>query len=494
MQHASALFRGDHSRAATNAKCRIKAKGRMSDQVRRFHDIPQAPGCRPCSRLACVRGNRGPCPAGRRRRQRRADHGARYRAAQQAHSIVDPQGAVAPGGHRRAHQREAQGARGQDDGASTSLPARSTAPTPPWRAACAYTPEQLTQGLAKAASTSRPSKRRIKADIAWPQLVRGRYQSMPADRRRRTCSPPWKTKSDDAVGYDYTLRPILFSCRPARRKPSSRGASARRRPCAAAFRAARKASSSRAPSRTSPCATRSFAARPTFPPSCARVLDGIEVGRLTAPEVTKFGIEMFAICAKKESSADNTPGKRKARESVIRRAFRATIQAVPAGITAQRDDRIQVKERRAMPRPLALTLGEPAGIGPDITFAAWRRRAELDLPPFYLLADPQFRRAARRADRARRADCRGRAGGRRRGVRDARCRSSTSACRSPRSRAIPIDRAHRRRSRRSVARWPTSAPGGERDRHQSGRQERALSLGLRRARPHRVSRQAGRGT
>ena len=43
-----------------------------------------------------------------------------------------------------------------------------------------------------------------------------------------------------------------------------------------------------------------------------------------------------------------------------------------------------------MTRPLALTLGEPAGIGPDITFAAWQRRAELALPPFYLLADPDF--------------------------------------------------------------------------------------------------------
>ncbi len=50
-----------------------------------------------------------------------------------------------------------------------------------------------------------------------------------------------------------------------------------------------------------------------------------------------------------------------------------------------------------MRRPLALTLGEPAGIGPDITFAAWRRRAELDLPAFYLLADPKF--VARRAER-----------------------------------------------------------------------------------------------
>jgi 4-hydroxythreonine-4-phosphate dehydrogenase len=50
-----------------------------------------------------------------------------------------------------------------------------------------------------------------------------------------------------------------------------------------------------------------------------------------------------------------------------------------------------------MPAPLALTLGEPAGIGPDITFAAWRRRAEFRLDPFYLLADPAFitRRAKR---------------------------------------------------------------------------------------------------
>jgi 4-hydroxythreonine-4-phosphate dehydrogenase len=43
-----------------------------------------------------------------------------------------------------------------------------------------------------------------------------------------------------------------------------------------------------------------------------------------------------------------------------------------------------------MPRPLALTLGEPAGIGPDIALAAWSRRAALDQPPFYLIADPAF--------------------------------------------------------------------------------------------------------
>ncbi|MET0879871.1 MAG: 4-hydroxythreonine-4-phosphate dehydrogenase PdxA [Tardiphaga sp.] len=43
-----------------------------------------------------------------------------------------------------------------------------------------------------------------------------------------------------------------------------------------------------------------------------------------------------------------------------------------------------------MSLPLALTLGEPAGIGPDIALAAWLRRRELDLPPFYLLGDSDF--------------------------------------------------------------------------------------------------------
>src|ERR1700676_1220830 len=43
-----------------------------------------------------------------------------------------------------------------------------------------------------------------------------------------------------------------------------------------------------------------------------------------------------------------------------------------------------------MARPLALTSGEPAGIGPDITIKAWLRRNELKLPAFYLLGDRDF--------------------------------------------------------------------------------------------------------
>jgi 4-hydroxythreonine-4-phosphate dehydrogenase len=40
-----------------------------------------------------------------------------------------------------------------------------------------------------------------------------------------------------------------------------------------------------------------------------------------------------------------------------------------------------------MAKPLALTIGEPAGIGPDIALEAWLRRHELKLPAFYLLGD-----------------------------------------------------------------------------------------------------------
>ena len=46
---------------------------------------------------------------------------------------------------------------------------------------------------------------------------------------------------------------------------------------------------------------------------------------------------------------------------------------------------------------LTLTLGEPAGIGPDLALAVWRQRAEFGVPPFYIVADPDWLR--RRAGR-----------------------------------------------------------------------------------------------
>lgn len=50
-----------------------------------------------------------------------------------------------------------------------------------------------------------------------------------------------------------------------------------------------------------------------------------------------------------------------------------------------------------MIKPLALTLGEPAGIGPDIALSAWLWRTRDDIPAFYVLGDRGFLQA--RAER-----------------------------------------------------------------------------------------------
>ncbi|MDA1133200.1 MAG: 4-hydroxythreonine-4-phosphate dehydrogenase, partial [Proteobacteria bacterium] len=48
----------------------------------------------------------------------------------------------------------------------------------------------------------------------------------------------------------------------------------------------------------------------------------------------------------------------------------------------------------AAPRtPLAVTMGEPAGVGGDLILAAWASRRRRRLPPFVVLDDPARLRA-----------------------------------------------------------------------------------------------------
>jgi hypothetical protein len=79
--------------------------------------------------------------------------------------------------------------------------------------------------------------------------VRGRYQAS-LQIGEKDLLTAMETKSDDTVGYDYTLRPILFLVPSGSPETFVEGASARRKPCAAAFKAARKGSISPAPSGT----------------------------------------------------------------------------------------------------------------------------------------------------------------------------------------------------------------------------------------------------
>jgi peptidyl-prolyl cis-trans isomerase SurA len=182
------------------------------------------------------------------------------------------------------------------------------------------TPEMLTQHLAKSGVNVTTLKNRIRADIAWPQMVRGRFQQS-LQIGEKDILTAMASKPEDGVGYDYTLRPILFLV-PAGsaegmvegRKREAEALRARFQNCEDGITFARALRD---------VAVREQVVRSSadIPPELRKVLDGIEIGRLTAPEVTKLGIEMFAICAKKESSADNSLGKRKARESLMSQRF-----------------------------------------------------------------------------------------------------------------------------------------------------------------------------
>ena len=183
-----------------------------------------------------------------------------------------------------------------------------------------FTADQLTQQLAKSGVNVSTLKARIKADIAWSQIVRGRYQASLQIGEKDILSA-METKSDDSVGYDYTMRPILFLV-PAGsaetfidgRKREAEALRGRFQGCEEGITFARALKD---------VAVREQVIRSSadIPAELRKVLEGIEVGRLTPPEVTKFGVEMFAICAKKESTADNSPGKRQAKESLMAQRY-----------------------------------------------------------------------------------------------------------------------------------------------------------------------------
>jgi peptidyl-prolyl cis-trans isomerase SurA len=180
--------------------------------------------------------------------------------------------------------------------------------------------EMLTQHLAKSGVNIATLKHRIRADIAWPQIVRGRYSTslQVAEKDILTAMPE---KTEDTAGYDYTLRPILFLVTPGSsesaiegRKREAENLRSRFQSCDSGIATARSLKD---------VAVRDQIVRSSadIPAPLRKVLDGIEIGRLSAPEVTKLGIEMYAVCAKKESAADNSPTKRKVRESLIAERF-----------------------------------------------------------------------------------------------------------------------------------------------------------------------------
>jgi len=185
------------------------------------------------------------------------------------------------------------------------------------------TSDQLTQTLGQSGIDAKTLKARVRADLSWQYIIRGKFQSSLQISEKSVLDEIATVKKGEGgdVGYDYTLRPILFVV--------PRGN--------AALQESRRKDAEALRSRFSTCDTGLLFARALHDvvirepiaknsselvPALRQILDKTEVGHLTPPETTQQGIELFALCEKKETKSE-TPEKRQAREKLFSEQFEA---------------------------------------------------------------------------------------------------------------------------------------------------------------------------
>lgn len=187
--------------------------------------------------------------------------------------------------------------------------------------------QKLTQILANGGASAATLKMRLKSQMVWSSLVRGRFKASLeiADSDVEAQLQLHKTAADDKsqlVGYEYIMRPVLLVV--PHGSPD------------AAFEA-RKHDADALRVRFTNCTDGIPFAR-GLPETAVRdpvnksstdlqqelrdILDKTEVGHLTPPEQTAEGIQMFAVCAKKESKADS-PETKKMRDQIFEQRFGA---------------------------------------------------------------------------------------------------------------------------------------------------------------------------
>jgi len=184
--------------------------------------------------------------------------------------------------------------------------------------------QKLTEMLVKGGASADTLKRRLRAELAWNALVRGRFKASLeiADSDVEAQLDLHKPDEKNQVGYEYILRPVLFVV--PRGSPD------------AAFEA-RKRDADTLRTRFQTCAEGIPFARALaevavrdqvtkfsadLPPALRDILDKTDVGHLTPPEQTAEGIQMFALCSKKENKTD-TPGRKEVRDELFQQKFGA---------------------------------------------------------------------------------------------------------------------------------------------------------------------------
>jgi len=183
-------------------------------------------------------------------------------------------------------------------------------------------PEQLNKTLEGHGIRPETLKLRIKADMTWGNLVRGRFQSNLLVPEKDLAGFDGTGGKPENESFEYLVRPIVLIV--PRGSPSTLVESRRKEAellrgrissCEEAqdlFRAMRDAAIRDQITKTSA----------DLPPNLRDLLDKTPVGKLTPPEVTKQGVEMVALCSRKPTKAD-TPAKREAREKIYNQKYEA---------------------------------------------------------------------------------------------------------------------------------------------------------------------------
>jgi len=184
--------------------------------------------------------------------------------------------------------------------------------------------QKLTEMLARGGASANTLKQRLRAQMAWAALIRGRYKASLeiADSDVEAQLELHKPEDKNEVGYEYIMRPIVFVVPRGSsdstfeaRKHEAESLRGRFQNCDSGISFARALSE---------VAVRDQVVKfsADLPQALRDILDKTDVGHLTPPEQTAEGIQMFALCSKKETKSD-TPGKKEVRDEIFQKKFGA---------------------------------------------------------------------------------------------------------------------------------------------------------------------------
>jgi peptidyl-prolyl cis-trans isomerase SurA len=195
---------------------------------------------------------------------------------------------------------------------------------------------KLTQLLANGGASADTLKQRLRAQIAWGTLVRGRYKvslEIP-DSDVEAQLELHKPEDKNQVGYEYIMRPIIMVVPHG----SADAVYEARKRDADALRVRFVDCGSGIPfARALPeVAVRDPVNKSSadLPGALRDILDKTDVGHLTPPEQTAEGVQMFAVCAKKESKTDS-PALKQVRDQMFEQKFGAQAKHYLADLRRQ---------------------------------------------------------------------------------------------------------------------------------------------------------------